>query len=170
MAFALPCTSLTGLELQRWRPCLLLSALSSTQHSIRTQQELSAEQGREGPEDIKARRSAPGSLAQRGAAQVLPTADGLFLPCPGMGLGAFLGLGCWEAVGGRWPLGARYTQALAAEGELGLRRECSCPWRGHIGLRRKNWEAQAGCLSPLAGPLPAPCSVDEPQEGGLGLA
>lgn len=41
----------------------------------------------EGPEEVKALRGAPGSLVQRGATQVQSTS---FLPCPGMGLGAFL--------------------------------------------------------------------------------
>lgn len=54
--------------------------------------------------------------------------------------GAFLGLNCWEAVGGRW-----HPQFPEAEGELGLRQALRLPTeRAEVGLQRKGREAY-GC-------------------------
>lgn len=54
--------------------------------------------------------------------------------------GAFLGLGCWEAVGGRW-----HPQLPEAEGELGLRQALRLPTeRAEVDLQRKGREA-CGC-------------------------
>lgn len=60
--------------------------------------------------------------------------------------GAFLGLGCWEAVGGRWyPQKDRHPQLPEAEGELGLRQALRLPTeRAEVGLQRKGREA-CGC-------------------------
>lgn len=60
--------------------------------------------------------------------------------------GAFLGPGCWEAVGGRWyPQKDRHPQLPEAEGELGLRQALRLPTaRAEVGLQRKGREA-GGC-------------------------
>lgn len=96
-------------SLQGWRPHLPCSALSTVPG---TQQELSEEQGREPGLD----RRYPGVAKGRGRPLLFSAVP------PAWGWGTFLGLGCWESLGGRWQTPkARHPQVPGAEGEFALR-------------------------------------------------
>lgn len=90
--------------------------------------------------------------------------------------GVFLGLGCWEAVGGRWyPQKDRHPQLPEAEGDPELWQALRLPTeRAEVGRQRKGREAcgrptraefciptQEGCMSCLWPGEDAPFPVPE---------
>lgn len=118
--------------------------------------------------EVKARRSVPASLASRQVPPRCCRQQEAFPALPQHGRG---GLSCCWAAGKLWVGGGRHQKP----GTIGFsERKAAGVWlpteRAEVGLRRKSWEAQVAVPHIWLGPLPAPHSVEKPQERSLGLA